>query len=57
LSGQPDRRDILGYNRHDWDRQVERGNRWTVPGGPEEVARARKGDRSLVLTPTQPVPA
>jgi SAM-dependent methyltransferase len=48
--------DILAYNRHAWDRQVERGNRWTVPVGPEEVARARMGDWSLVLTPTKPVP-
>jgi SAM-dependent methyltransferase len=49
--------DILGYNRHAWDRQVERGNRWTLPVGPEEVARARLGDWSLVLTPTKPVPS
>ncbi len=49
--------EIRGYNRHAWDRQVERGNRWTVPVGPEEVARARRGDWSLVLTPTKPVPA
>ena len=53
----PDRRDILGYNRHAWDRQVERGNRWTVPVGPEEIARARRGEWSIVLTPTRPVPA
>jgi SAM-dependent methyltransferase len=50
-------RDILTYNRHAWDRQVERGNRWTVPAGPEEIARARKGDWEIVLTPTKPVPA
>ena len=48
---------ILAYNRHAWDRQVERGNRWTVPVGPEEVARARRGDWSLVLTPTRAVPS
>src|SRR3954453_7333956 len=49
-------RDVLGYNRRAWDRQVERGNRWTVPVGPEEVARARRGEWALVLTPTRPVP-
>ncbi|QDV35701.1 class I SAM-dependent methyltransferase [Tautonia plasticadhaerens] len=49
-------RDILDYNRHAWDRQVERGNRWIVPVGPEEVARARRGDWSIVLTPTRAVP-
>jgi SAM-dependent methyltransferase len=49
--------DILGYNRHAWDRQVEQSNHWTVPVSPQEVARARRGDWSLVLTPTRPVPA
>ena len=49
--------DILGYNRRAWDRQVERGNRWTVPVGPEDIARARRGDWSIVLTPTKAVPA
>lgn len=52
-----DHDDILGYNRHAWDRQVERGNSWTVPVGPDEIARARKGDWSILLTPTNPVPA
>ena len=50
-------RDVPGYNRLAWDRQVERGNRWTVPVGPEEIARARNGDWRIVLTPTKPVPA
>jgi len=36
--------DVLDYNRRAWDRQVERGNRWTVPVGPDEIARARRGD-------------
>ena len=52
-----DHRDTLAYNGHAWDRQVERGNRWTVPVGPEEVARARRGDWTLVLTPTKAVPS
>lgn len=56
MSEQPTRRDILGDNRHAWDRQVEQGNRWTVPVGSEEVSRARRGDWTLVLTPTRPVP-
>lgn len=47
---------ILDYNRRAWDRQVERGNRWTVPVGAEEVARARRGDWRVVLTPTKPTP-
>ena len=49
--------DILRYNRHAWDRQVERGNPWTVPVGPEVIARARLGDWRIILTPTRPVPA
>ncbi len=49
--------DVLAYNRRAWDRQVERGNRWTVPVGPEVIAAARRGDWQLVLTPTKPVPA
>jgi SAM-dependent methyltransferase len=48
--------DIFAYNRHAWDRQVERGNRWTVPVGPEVIAAARRGDWQVVLTPTRPVP-
>src|SRR3954454_17380467 len=46
---------ILAYNCHAWDRQVERGNRWTVPVGPDEVFRARNGDWNVVLTPTKAV--
>jgi SAM-dependent methyltransferase len=49
--------DILRYNRDAWDRQVELGNAWTVPVGPDVIARARRGDWQIVLTPTKPVPA
>ncbi len=52
-----DHDDILRYNRHAWDRQVERGNPWTVPVGPDVIARARLGDWRIILTPTKPVPA
>jgi SAM-dependent methyltransferase len=48
--------DILAYNRHAWDRQAAKGNRWTVPVGPEVIAAARRGDWQVVLTPTRPVP-
>jgi SAM-dependent methyltransferase len=53
----PEPGDVPAYNRLAWDRQVERGNRWTIPVGPEEIARARLGDWSIVLTPTRPVPS
>jgi SAM-dependent methyltransferase len=49
--------DILRSNRDAWDRQVEQGNAWTVPVGPDVIARARRGDWQVVLTPTKPVPA
>jgi SAM-dependent methyltransferase len=48
--------DVLSYNRAAWDGQVRRGNRWTVPVSPEEVAAARRGEWSVILTPHQPVP-
>lgn len=48
--------DIRAYNREAWNRQVARGNRWTVPVDAQTVARARRGDWSVVLTPTRPVP-
>jgi SAM-dependent methyltransferase len=48
--------DIREYNRAAWDRQVEAGNRWTVPVGPEVTAAARRGEWSIILTPTIPVP-
>lgn len=49
--------DILAYNRHAWDRQAEKGNRWTAPVGPGVIAAARCGDWQVLLTPTRPVPA
>ena len=47
---------IRQYNRQAWDRQVEKGNRWTVPASVEAIAAARSGAWSIVLTPTKPVP-
>jgi SAM-dependent methyltransferase len=49
--------DILKLNRTAWDSLVEGGNRWTVPVSSEAIADARKGEWSIVLTPTRPVPA
>ena len=48
--------DIRAYNRRAWDREVERGNQWTVPVSPEAIAAARQGQWEIVLTPTKPVP-
>jgi SAM-dependent methyltransferase len=48
--------DLPDYNRKAWDAQVAKGNRWTVPVGPDEIAAARRGEWRIVLTPTRPVP-
>lgn len=48
--------DVRDYNRDAWDRQVQRGNRWTVPVTPQEVAAARDGRWEIYLTPTKAVP-
>ncbi len=47
---------VRQYNRSAWDRNVESGNRWTVPVGPEVIAAARGGRWEVLLTPTKPVP-
>lgn len=48
--------DLLAHNRRAWDKNVERGNMWTVPVSKEIVAEARHGKWQIVLTPTKPVP-
>jgi ubiquinone/menaquinone biosynthesis C-methylase UbiE len=48
--------DVRGYNREAWDRQVEGGNQWTVPVGPEAIEAARRGRWEVLLTDTKPVP-
>jgi len=47
---------LRDYNREAWNRQVAKGDRWTVPVGPEVIAAARRGEWSVVLTPSKPVP-
>ena len=48
--------DIQGYNRDAWDEEVEHGNQWTVPIGPDVIEAARRGRWEIVLTDTKPVP-
>ncbi|HEX6182786.1 MAG TPA: class I SAM-dependent methyltransferase [Pyrinomonadaceae bacterium] len=48
--------DVRDYNRRAWDRQVEGGNEWTVPVGPEVIAEARRGRWSVLLTEQKPTP-
>jgi SAM-dependent methyltransferase len=48
--------DVRAYNRAAWNGQVESGNEWTVPVGPEVITAARQGHWQVLLTPTVPVP-
>jgi SAM-dependent methyltransferase len=47
---------LLEHQRRAWDRQVELGNGWTVPVGPEVIEAARRGEWSVLLTEQKPVP-
>ncbi len=49
--------DVTAFNKNAWNKEVEKGNEWTIPVSPEEVAEARKGNFKILLTPTKPVPA
>ncbi len=52
----PDAAGVREFNRRAWDTLVSRGNRWTVPVDAATIAAARRGEWSIVLTPTRPVP-
>jgi ubiquinone/menaquinone biosynthesis C-methylase UbiE len=48
--------DIRAYNRDAWDKEVEKGNPWTVPVDHEKIVQAKQGYWQIVLTPTIHVP-
>lgn len=48
--------DIREHNRLAWNKQVEQGNRWTVPVDHETITAAKRGDWTILLTPNKPVP-
>jgi SAM-dependent methyltransferase len=48
--------DIRTYNRDAWNREVEAGNKWTIPVSSDVISAARQGQWDIVLTPTKPVP-
>ncbi len=54
MSGEHDQ--AVARNRVAWDRQVEAGNEWTLPVGPEVTSAARAGQWSVVLIGYEPVP-
>ena len=47
---------IRAYNRRAWNKEVERGNQWTVPVSKEVIAAARQGQWEIFLTPSKAVP-
>ena len=47
---------VRDFNREAWDREVERGNEWTVPVGPDVIEAVRQGRWEILLTETKPVP-
>lgn len=46
----------VAHNRAAWDAQVDSGNEWTRPVGPDVIARARDGEWSVVLIGYEAVP-
>jgi SAM-dependent methyltransferase len=48
--------DSVAHNRSAWDREVEHDNEWTRPVDADVIARARRGDWSVVLIGYEPVP-
>ncbi|MCL4855436.1 MAG: class I SAM-dependent methyltransferase [Bryobacteraceae bacterium] len=48
--------DVRAHNRAAWERAVKAGNPWTVPVSAADIALARQGQWSIVLTPTKPIP-
>ncbi|HEY0324107.1 MAG TPA: class I SAM-dependent methyltransferase [Pyrinomonadaceae bacterium] len=47
---------VREHNRAAWDKEVERGNEWTVPVSAEKIAAARQGHWRVDLTETLAVP-
>ncbi len=44
------------FNRRAWTQRVREGDVWTLPVSSEEIAAARRGQWTVVLTPLRPVP-
>ncbi len=47
---------VRDYNRYAWNHQVDKNNKFTIPVDPKTIAAARKGEFSVLLTETKPVP-
>ncbi len=47
---------VRDYNRYAWNRQVDIRNKFTIPVDQQTIAGARRGEFSVLLTETKPVP-
>src|SRR3990172_7469266 len=47
---------VRDYNRYAWNQQVDGNNKFTIPVKPQIITAARKGEFSVLLTETKPVP-
>jgi SAM-dependent methyltransferase len=47
---------VFDHNRRAWDRESREGSRWCVPVDSDTIARARRGEWEVVLTPNKAVP-
>lgn len=50
------RLNVVTYNRYAWDQQVKKSNPFTIPVNSVMIKAARKGEYSVLLTETKPVP-
>lgn len=50
-------KDTIAHNRDTWNRESRDGGPWSIPVTADEIARARRGDWRIILTPNTPVPA
>jgi SAM-dependent methyltransferase len=48
--------DIRKHNSLAWDKEVERGNKWTIPVSEAVIDAAKRGQWEIILTPSKPVP-
>jgi SAM-dependent methyltransferase len=48
--------DVLRHNTLAWDTECENQGQWSQPVSTEVIAKARRGDWQVILTPNKPVP-
>lgn len=48
--------DAANHNRAAWNRQSKEGSEWARPVDSATIARARRGEWEIILTPTRPTP-